>query len=245
MPKLNQIVALEKGQKQRTAAAITDIYHLLQKSQLFSGLSRVYKPKNEEGEQLPPESTNVQYTVEEQLSEIARELAKLIDIVATKEQGNMSTAADVKVGSKVIVPNASVPLLLFLEKQLQDFRTALGKVPVLDRAENWTPDSNAGNQWRTEPTMTVRTKKVPRNHVKAEATEKHPAQVEVYMEDITVGTWTATRFSGAIQGTRRNELLDRVNALLDAVKAAKEEANGIEVQQVKIANKMFDYLLGS
>ena len=32
---------------------------------------------------------------------------------------------------------------------------------------------------------TIRTRKVPRNHVKAEATEKHPAQVEVINEAFT------------------------------------------------------------
>ena len=51
--------------------------------------------------------------------------------------------------------------------------------------------------------QTLRTKKVPRNHVKAEATEKHPAQVEVYYEDVAVGYWTTVKFSGALPAQPR------------------------------------------
>lgn len=70
---------------------------------------------------------------------------------------------------------------------------------------------------------TVRTKKVPRNHVKAEATDKHPAQVDVYYEDVPVGYWTTVKFSGALPARRVNELLDRVEKLQQAVKFAREE----------------------
>lgn len=243
MLKLNQIVALEKGLKDRTLAAVTRIYHDLQKPQLFTGLERVYQPKDEEGEKLPPESTSVQYVVDERLTRVAEELASLFDVVATKEKGNMSATADVKIGDKVIVPDASVPLLLFLEKQLVHFRTIVSTVPVLDRAEVWEADANSGGQWRTSPTQTMRNKKVLRNHVKAEATDRHPAQVETYNEDVQVGTWTVTKFSGAVPGKHRDDLVQRVNDLLDAVKAAKEEANGAEVDQVKISDKVFMYLL--
>ena len=52
---------------------------------------------------------------------------------------------------------------------------------MLDASETWNFDSSS-DPWATEPVQTVKTKKLPRNHVKAEATEKHPAQVEVYRQ---------------------------------------------------------------
>jgi hypothetical protein len=88
----------------------------------------------------------------------------------------------------------------------------------------------------------VRTKKVPRNHVKAEATEKHPAQVEVYHEDVVVGYWRTVKFSGALPAQRVNELLERVEKLQAAVKFAREDANGTEVTDQKPGKKVFDYL---
>lgn len=243
MPKLNQIVAVEKGLKERTQRALTDIYHGLQKPVLFAGLSRVYSPLTEDGEQIPPESTQVQLTVGEELVKAGALFTQLFDAVGTKEEGNRNAVADVKVDGLTLIESASVPFLLFLEKQLIDWRTAVSKVPVLDRSEVWASDDAADGQYRTPVTETLRTKKVLRNHVKAEATDKHPAQVEVFTEDTPVGRWSLTKFSGAVPVKDRDDLVSRVNTLLDAVKAAREEANSTEVHQVRVGEAVFSYLL--
>ena len=114
---------------------------------------------------------------------------------------------------------------------------------MLDAAETWNFDSSA-DAYATEAVQTTRTKKIPRNHVKAEATEKHPAQVEVYYEDVVVGHWRTVKFSGALPATRIKELLDRGDKLQQAVKFAREEANNSEVTDVKVGEKVFDYLFG-
>jgi hypothetical protein len=54
MPKLNQIIALTAGKKSQAHKAITEAYQNLQKSGQLEGISRVYKPKDDEGEQFPP-----------------------------------------------------------------------------------------------------------------------------------------------------------------------------------------------
>jgi hypothetical protein len=134
-----------------------------------------------------------------------------------------------------------VSYLLFLEKQLTDLHTFVKKLPLLDAAEDWNFDESA-DYWRTEQVRTIRTKKVPRNHVKAEATEKHPAQVEVYYEDIPVGYWTTVKFSGALPARRVNELIDRVEKLQHAVKFAREEANNLEITDQRVGDVVFSYL---
>ena len=128
-----------------------------------------------------------------------------------------------------------------LEKQLVDIHTFVKKLPTLDASETWKRDE-AADCWATDPILTVRTKKVPRNHVKAEATDKHPAQVEVYHEDIQVGTWRTVKFSGALPAARVNELLARVEKLQEAVKFAREEANNAEAPEVKIGEAVFGFL---
>jgi hypothetical protein len=112
---------------------------------------------------------------------------------------------------------------------------------VLDASELWTFDPSA-DCWATEPIQTTKTKKIPRNHVKAEATEKHPAQVEVYYEDVVVGNWRTIKFSGALPSQRVNELLNRVEKLQEAVKFAREEANGLETTEHKMGAKILGYL---
>ena len=106
-------------------------------------------------------------------------------------------------------------------------------MPVLDTAEDWEYKAEA-DSFVSKASRSNRTKKVPKNHIKYEATKEHPAQVEMYMEDVWVGTWTTTKFSGAIPAATRNAMHERVGKLLDAVKAAREEANGLEVKPQKI-----------
>lgn len=243
MTKLNQLLAIEKGVKSSAFAELTDAHHQVQKAALLSGISRTYQPKDEEGEALPPESTRVQVKADTTLKLITQTLVRLFDVTATKEWANCAAKADVKVDGTVLLPGVPVTYLLFLEKQLGDLHTFVKKLPVLDPAETWTFDEGA-DAWKTEPVKTIKTKKVPRNHVKAEATEKHPAQVEVYYEDIPVGYWTTVKFSGALPARRLYELLERVDKLQQAVKFAREEANGTPVIDKEVGEVVFDYLFG-
>lgn len=239
--KLNQIIAVEKGARATATKEVTRLYHQIQKPALLSGIARAYKPKDDEGEKLPPESTRVQLTADQVLDSVAEAFTRLFDVTATKDYANSQAKADVVVDGRVIIVAAPVPYLLFLEKQLTDLYTFVSKLPTLDPAENWSQDQNTGT-WKTDTVQTTRTKKVPRNHVKAEATDKHPAQVEVYYEDVIVGTWSTTKFSGALPATRVHDLLSRIEQLETAVKFAREEANGAEVVDQHVGQAVFDYL---
>ncbi|MFF0576094.1 DUF7873 family protein [Streptosporangium saharense] len=243
MTKLNQILAVEKGVKSDVQRKVTDAYHTVQKTPLLSGISRSYQPIDDEGEQLPPESTRVQVQAESVLKEVGASLTRLFDVTATKDWANCAAKADVRIDGDALLADVPVTYLLFLEKQLTDLHTFIAKLPTLDPSETWALDGNT-DTWRTEPVKTTRTKKVPRNHVLAEATDKHPAQVQVYNEDVVVGYWTKVTFSGALPQRRVNELLTRVQKLQDAVKYAREEANGTEITDQRIGEKVFAYLLG-
>ena len=50
MAKLNQIVAVVNGKKTETQKELTSIYRKCDSATLFSGLTRVYTPLNEDGE---------------------------------------------------------------------------------------------------------------------------------------------------------------------------------------------------
>jgi len=241
--RLNQIIAVEKGIKSRSYGELTDAHQSLQKTALLAGIARNYQAKDEDGETYPPESTRVQLRAEEVLRQTAATLTKLFDVTATKDWANCTAKANVTVDGRTLIEDVPATYLLFLEKQLTDLHTLVSKLPVLDASETWVFDQ-AADCWATEPVQTTQTKKIPRNHVKAEATEKHPAQVEVYYEDVVVGHWRTVKFSGALPATRIKELLDRVDKLQQAVKFAREEANNSEVTDVKVGEKVFDYLFG-
>ena len=241
MPRLNQIIAIEKGVKSKAFQTITETHHKLQKQPLLAGISRTYRPKEEDGEQLPPEATRVQVSVWETIAEVRKSLVELFDVTATKEWANSKATANVEVDGRTLLTDVPVTYLLFLEKQLTDLHTFVKKLPTLDPADTWEYDQNVGF-YATQPVETVRTKKVPRVLVKAEATEKHPAQTEVYYEDVPVGYWRTVKFSGALPAARVGELLRRIELLQQAVKVAREEANNVDVTQEKPGDRVFAYL---
>lgn len=241
MTQLNQIIALEKGVKQKTASELAVQARDLSAPSLLSGISRVYQPKDEDGDQLPPESNRVQVKAEDVLKRTEATLTRLWDITLTKDEANRHATADVVVNGVVLVQGAPVTYLLFLEKQLIELATFVRKLPTLDLAEEWSWDANTAT-YRTPVTQTTRSKKVMRNHVVAEATAQHPAQVHVYQEDVPVGTWNLVKFSGALPATRVRAISERIDALLDAVKIAREKANGHQVEDQHIGSDLFAYL---
>ena len=241
MPKLNQIIAIQSSKKSAAKDVLTEVYQQLQKPDLLTGISRSYKAKDELGEELPPESKLVQINVNAAIDRASKALVEMFDVVATQDWANCEAKANVVVDGQTIVADVPVTHLLFLEKQLVDLHTFVSKLPVLDPAERWNFDA-AQDCFASESFQSLRTKKVPKTHVKYEATKEHPAQVEMYMEDVTVGTWTTVKFSGAIPASRRNALLQRVNELQDAVKSARETANSMEIQSKKIGDSILKYI---
>ena len=241
MAKLNQIIAVVNGKKTEAKKALTSIHRNCSSSELFSGLSRSYQPLDEEGERFPDEKKDVQFTVDQALSEVSEVLADVFDLVATQDSANAEALADVVVDGNVILSQVPVTYLLFLEKQLVDIGTFAANLPTLDVATRWDKDENQG-LYVSEPTKTNKTKKVMQHKVLYEATEQHPAQIEKWTEDVSVGTWTTTKFSGAISQVDKKKLLGRIKDLQEAVKFARESANSIEVEQKKVGEQIFGYL---
>lgn len=244
MPKLNQIIAVLSGRKSQSQKDITEVYKKLQKDALFDGISRVYLPVDEEGEALAPERKNVQYSARKAIADARTALSELFNVTATQDYSNCAARSDVVVDGQTIVSNAPVTHLLFLEKQLTDLHTFVGQIPVLDPSERWDWDQ-ASDCFASEPFVTNRTKKIPRSHILYEATKEHPAQVEMYTEDVKVGEWRTVKFSGALPAQEKNQILQRIRNLQQAVKFAREEANGMAVEEVKTAGTVFEYLFGA
>jgi hypothetical protein len=98
--------------------------------------------------------------------------------------------------------------------------------------------------YRTDPTQSYRMAKVFNNHPVAPATDKHPAQVQVYQVDEVIGTFTSIKSSGAIPQAAKSAMESRVKQLRDAVKMAREEANATEVDQYNEGEAILNYVFG-
>lgn len=241
--RLNQVVAIEKGVNSRATAEISEVYRMVQKPVLFNGFNKSYKPVDEDGEKYPDESQKVQMNTTDLLQRAKEAKVELFDTVAQKDYANMSATADVVVDGKVLVKQAPVPYLLFLEKQLTDIRTFVGALPVLDPNEDWALDAGNGI-YKSKAVTTHRTKKVTKPLVLFPATDKHPAQTQVITEDVVVGFWEQVKMSGAMEERAQKALLKKVESLLDAVKQAREEANNSDAPKVDVGGELLGYIFG-
>jgi len=248
MGKLHELLAVSgqlKGQAEKILSETTGVFS--KKQSLFEGHTRRYTPRDDEGEQLPPEDKLMTTTVPEKIDYTADFLEKYLDAVFQKDMTNTVAKADLVLpgptdAETVVIKDLPPTFLLTLESWLTKVRSMLAAAPTTDLGEAWawSPDKEC---WVADPKQTIRTKKVRKNHVKAPATDKHPAQVEVYTEDVPVGTWSTTRVSGALSPLQKHQLMERVDTALLEVKKARERANCHEATTAKIAKGIMDYIL--
>jgi len=242
MPKLNQVIAIEKGVKSRAYAELTETFKVIQKPDLFQGFAKTYRPKDEAGETYPPEHKKVQFNVETLLKKIAGGIGEAMDVTVQKDSANTNAYADVVIEDADLTLSAlPVTFLLSLEKQFTDLRTFIVKLPVLDEIEDWSIDQNT-DLYKTNAISTHRTKKTQTPIVLYNATKEHPAQTQIITEDVLVGYWETIKHSGAMPAPRKEIILGRMDAFIKAVKFAREKANEGDAPKKYVGDQVFNYL---
>jgi hypothetical protein len=245
MAQLNQIIAVEKGVKNQTKQELTQLYHKIQQAEGLSGFEKTYKPLNEESKEfLPPQSKRVTVKVTDVVELMKATVGKLFDVTFTKDVTNCVAKADVEVDGKALLKDVPVSYLLFLEKQLVDIRTFITKLPTLPLDEEWKWDENK-LLFVTDPVQTISTKKQEEVVVKYPATQQHPAQTEIRVKDVTTGSWTTIKYSGALPANKQREFLKKVETLQEAVKISREKANMVAVTNTgKVSEAVFTFIFG-
>ena len=241
MSKLNQVIAISQSKKSQAKSDMEKAYHVLQKPELFQGLERQYKPKEDDGETLPAESKKVQLRAKKVIQSIRSSWENMFDVVLTNDTGNAEAKSDVVVNGQTILENVPVTTLIFLEKQLQDLNTLVNKIPITSSSVSWNYDDNA-SVFRSETVSTHRTKKIEEPVVLYDATDKHPAQTALVKKDVVVGYWDTTQLSSEMSQAEVETLRDRVRDLKEAVVKARESANSLEVNDRKEGEKVLDYI---
>ncbi len=240
--KLNQIIAVVQGKKSRAQKLLTEA-HRGWNREAISGIAKTYRPKAEDGDPLPAESKKIYLNVPTKIRETMEQVASFFDVVLTQENGNTQARGSIEIDGQEFLADMPITTLLFLEKQLIDLRTFVANLPTLPPDRDWKFVRNR-DCYATEPIDTVRSQKRPKVIVKYDATKEHPAHTELFAEDVTVGTWTTTYMSSAIPARQQAQMAARIDDLQDAVKAAREAANSLEVDQVKFGRQILSYIFG-
>lgn len=240
--KLHEIVAVRKGVKSRTYSELTELHKKAQKETLYSGLTKVYRSKDEEGEKYPDENKHVQANATEVLRKANKILSEAWDVEATQEYGNRTARADVIVDGQPILTDVPATFLLYLEKQLSDLHTFANQMPTLAEDKVWSKDPNS-HLFRSDTVQTTKTTQMEKPQVVIPPTEHHPGQWTTFKETVVQGTWDTTHLSGALPLPEKEALVERVEKLRNAVKRARSRANDTEVLRQEVAAPLLAYLL--
>lgn len=226
---LHEILAIEQPIVGKAKAIMEESLKVFkEKHNLFIGFIRTHKPFDEKEVTLPEETQTITTTVPERLQYTMPFLVEAIDIVFQKEATNQEAKAD------IVLPNGAVlysqvpaTCLLGLETKLKDIRGLYEAIPTLPPGISWVEDTNAGNNvFKTEhPEIKLRTEMRFKSQVLYNATDKHPAQIEKWQEQVPTGQFEKVTFNGMVTSAKKAEYLKKIDILLEAVKTARQRAN--------------------
>lgn len=254
MGKLHELLASEADTEGIFKSEINQVATLFKKrTDAFYGYERrleMFDESRKIEEETAQESKELIFTVPEKLDELRIHCVRYFDLAFQKEAMNQIARADLIVNEgdptkeRIIARDVPVTFLLFLERRLVVVRNAYQAIPTLEAGASWQRDeSKKPGIWRIQrDEVKEKTEKVPKSKILYEATKEHPAQIEKWFEDRIIGRFTRRIWSGMLTERRKEELLNRFNILLDAVKRARARANDIDVDPGKIGDSIFDFL---
>jgi len=200
--------------------------------------------RQKEGEALR-EQKAMTTTVADKLEYVSGHFVRFMDALAQKENTNQQARADVILpDGTVLAKDVPATLLLALEGKLSKLRRMYEVLPTLQPGVDWEADPQMGEGVfkAAEPIMKHKTEKTLRYTVMVPSTDKHPAQVEKWYEDVPIGQSITNTWSGMISPAKKSELLERVDMLTHSIKQARMRANETEVVKFDIGQKLLDFI---
>lgn len=246
MARAHHLLAVWDGIKTKLWSVMTEAYkNLFPKVGEFTGFERTFHPLMETLNDrpvaaIPPESKKTVRTVAKVIEGLREPFIKAVNTAHSLEQANSAAKENIVVDDVVLAEDVPVNQLLWLKKVMDELETLAETIPTLSADQDWTYFDNGLFVAPTK--QSFRTAKVLRSHVKYEATEHHPAQVDSYTEDVPTHAVSTRDFSGACRADDKAEVLDRIAKLKAAILYARENANNGEAQKVKVAKAMFEYI---
>ena len=249
--KLHELLAVEAGLEKVYRETLSEKENTFDKKpEHFVGRVKTYDPFNEDeiATEGFTEHQEMVTTVGESLDYFFGHFASYTDAVLQKEKTNQQAKADLELDDgTVLAKDIPATFLLGLEARCKQLRSLLKSIPTLAPHKKWVKDASHEKKgvWKMEhPEKTFRTRKEVRHKVLYEATDKHPAQIEKWNENVNVGTFTTNVWSGSLSPAEKSELLSRLDELERAAKKARQRANCQEVVDAHIGKVLTDFLLG-
>ncbi len=248
MAKLHELLAVE-GDLQGTVKKLSlETQKTFSKSEMFLGTHRklVMFDASQQDSVVADDYREMVTTVPAKLDYLSKSMTKYFDAVLQKEKTNQSAVADLVVDGETIATGLPATFLLGMESRLKELRQVLEVAPTLAPGLAWIDDVTAGKGvYRVQnPDEKLKTAKTFMHKVLYEATDRHPAQIEKWEEQVAVGKYITNISSGMLSPSDKSELLGRLDTMIQSVKKARMKANMTDVVPAEIGKQMFKYILG-
>ncbi len=248
-PKLHELLAVETNLETQATKVRSDLANTFEKKRhLFEEKRTVFQANEENVPPVVETQLDIQTTVAKELAWIRPHIAKALDASYRVAETNTAARADIVVEGSNTVVAVGVPAtaLLELQKRLNELLELAKAIPTLDPAKGFQPDEQRGaGIYKAREVRKNRTAKRARVLVKYDATKEHPAQTEVINEDVAIGVIQEQEWSGLMTPSNKADILDRIEILSRAVRAARARANEQEVDTTKkIADALLSYIFG-
>ncbi len=248
--KLHELLAVETNLENQANKTRSDLMNTFEKKRhLFEEKRVVFTPLGE-GQTVVETQSDIQSTVNKELSWVQTFLGKALDASYQVAETNTLARADVILeddSNTVLLTNVPATALLELEKRMVELTNLVTSIPTLDPAKGFSADSQRGEGYfQARSVNKTRSKKEKVVLIKYEATKEHPAQTELIDKDIPVGTINEQEWSGLMTPAQKTELINRVEVVSRAVRRARSRANEAEVNTSnKIGGKLLNYIFKS
>lgn len=245
--KLHELLAVENSARQQGETCRHDLLNTFEKKRHhFAEQIVTFTPKEEGAKPIVESKMGLQTSIQKELDWIGERLCKAMDISHQIDEANMVARQDVVLeNGTIILKNVPATSLLQLEKRLKEIQDLAVAIPTLDPAKGFEEDPDRGiGIFRARDVQKKRTKKEQDWVVVVQATKEHPAQVKEKTQDIETGDILQQEWSSLITVAAKGEILDRVEELIRAVKAARSRANEqqVDVKENKLAGKIWNYI---
>jgi len=245
--KLHEILAVENDLEKVATNMIDEAKVTFNKKvNLFQGQVKTAEMFDNDAPTPTPEVIKLEETVPSKLKYVGKAVARWLDVVLQKEKTNQIAVADLVVDGDVLATAVPATFLLGLENKVKRLRDMYIDIPTLQPGIRWelTPDEGENIYAAADPIERFITSKQVKSTVLYEATKEHPAQIDKWTEDVKTGRYLVYPTSGMITPARKAEILDRLDRLGQAAKAARMRANSAEVKKESIGQTLMDFING-
>lgn len=245
---LHEVLAVDKELEQAAGKIVEEAkVTFSKKADLFTGHSKTYEFFTEGREQEAlglAERKELTTTVPDKLDYVVMHLVRFIDALSQKEATNQVAKGDIILDGEIFAKDIPATLLLALENKIAKLRQMYEMIPTLQPGVEWIPAPTLGKNIYQAKNNIIRhrTEKVLRVKVMVDATDKHPAQVKDWWEDVPIGQSTSVAWSGMITPAQKSAVLKRLDDLVYAIKQARMRANETEVVEIHLGQALFNYI---